>query len=152
MANFTYITKVPNNPDSWIDVLRVVELYFGNLRHYDEIHFTEPKKAQLANNLQPHVTFIRNSFSNGNMVNRNAADAIVTHWYLIPSNGHYIAELRNFFGKPLTFEESFAQKVIDDAVELGWINPPLGKTTVDEQGFTFRNSKKSQKTNWKKNT
>ena len=131
MAYFTYRTvKMPDH--KWIECLRFVEPVSTASARYTEVHFTEPKKALVNVMARPHVTFCRAGNS--------------THWYLAPKGDSWGVELG---GKntdmTLDCEGDIAQKVVDDAVALNYINAPVARKIVDDEGFETVESRKSAK-------
>lgn len=141
MANYSYRKRVPQNAESWIDCLQIVNPTSAASASYSEIHFTQPKEAVAAAMAMPHVTFERNGSK--------------THWYLKPGNAKWTAELggKNT-DQALAGEGAIAQKVADDALALNFIKAPAAKTLVDDDGFQTVESKKGRhqrvQTSWKK--
>lgn len=131
MAHYTY-RKVAKTNHAWIDCLRIVDPTNTASPSYTEIHFTEPKKALVAMMTRPHVTFQRGAKS--------------THWYLVPRSDSWGVELG---GKntdlALKGEGEIAQKVVDDAVALNYINKPAPTKLVDKEGFQMAENRKQSK-------
>jgi len=137
MANYSYTKRVPQNAESWIDCLRIVNPVSSASAQYREIHFTQPKEAIAAAMAMPHVTFERGAGK--------------THWYLKAGDGKWLAQLG---GKntdsALPGESAIAQKVADDAVTLNYIKAPAANTMVDDDGFTTVESDKNRRNRVKK--
>ena len=76
MAKYTYKeTNKSSNDASWIAKLQRINPVSLASSHHTEIHFTQPKEAEVQAVLRPHVTFVSSSGK--------------THWYLKNSGGKY---------------------------------------------------------------
>jgi hypothetical protein len=134
MANYSYLTKKFTAANDWKAAIYVVEKNKNEVKFYDEIHLTVPKKVHFKSEFQTHVTFIRYCGRDGSIEVRN-------HWYLKESSGRYTPELGEYADKPLEMEEEIAQRVIDDAVSSNWIDKITSKSFVDEDKFCFKKKK-----------
>jgi hypothetical protein len=137
MANYSYTSRAPRDPKDWLECLRIVTPVSSASSEYNEIHFTQPKKAVASAMTMPHVTFER--------------DGVTTHWYLKPGDGKWVAQLG---GKntdsALAGEGTIAQNVADDAVALNYINPPAARVLEDEDGFKTAESRGGRRNRVKK--
>jgi hypothetical protein len=139
MANYTYkVTSKASNAASWIDKLQRINPVSLASSHHTEIHFTQPKAAEVQAVLRPHVTFI--------------SAAGTTHWYLKNSGGKYTVEKGSSVVEAQVNEEEIAKKVISDAVELNWILAAQPTKVVDDDGFqtaeSSRGRRKRMQTGW----
>ncbi len=138
MSNYYYDREYPRNAKSWIDQLAIINNPTGYCSHYNEIHFTIPKKAVAATNAQPHISFIGGGYR--------------CHYYLVKSGNSWVPQLgaREYSIYDYDEEMAIARKVISDMLERGWINQPLGKVNIDAEGFQSqkKNTKKQQMRSW----
>ena len=139
MANYTYkVTDKGSNAESWIDKLQRINPVSLASPHHTEIHFTQPKAAEVQSALRPHVTFISASGR--------------THWYMKNSNGKYTVEQGSSVVDAQANEAKIAQNVINDAVELNWIRAAQPTAVVDDDGFqtaeSSRGRRKRMQTGW----
>jgi len=141
MAKYSYTKKTPKNPESWIDCLQLVSPVATASSNYTEIHFTQPKSAEVAKMARPHVTFV--------------SGVGTTHWYLVPKEGKWVPELGGkFTDRAQVGEGEIAQNVTNDAVSLDFIRAPASSKQVDDDGFTTVESRGNRKarvaTSWQK--
>lgn len=134
MSYYYYNRVVPNNAESWIGELAIINNYTGYANHYDEIHFTLPKEADMTITSHAHVTFIRGWRQ--------------SHFYLVKSGKNWVATLRGKAAFNQGEEQQIARKVVSDMLERGWINPPLGKLATDDDGWSTKTTKKQRETSW----
>ena len=127
MANYSYSSRSMGN-HRWIAYLRIVSGNSVSASHWSEIHFTEPKKAQVQASLRPHVTFEQ---QNGNK----------SHWYLKNTGGQWDLERGGASSPDAGLEQTIAYNVLSDALELNWILQAPPSVVTDEEGFVTSESK-----------
>ena len=132
MAKYTYKeTNKSSNDASWIAKLQRINPVSLASSHHTEIHFTQPKEAEVQAVLRPHVTFVSASGK--------------THWYLKNSGGKYGVERDDTRVAAHPNEATIAQNVIDDAVALTWIKAAQPAKLEDAEGFVTPESKKGKR-------
>jgi hypothetical protein len=132
MAKYTYkVTNKARNAESWIDKLQRIDPVSLASAHHTEIHFTQPKDAEVQAVLRPHVTFVS---ATGR-----------THWYLKNSGGKYTVERDDTRIAAHINEATIAQNVIDDAVALTWIKAAQPTVLKDNDGFVTSESRKGRR-------
>lgn len=133
MANYSYVSRAMRR-HRWIANLRIVNGTSVSASHWTEIHFTEPKKAQVQSNLRPHVTFELRA--NGNK----------SHWYLKNAGGSWVLERGGAASPDGQLEREIAYNVLADALDFNWILQAPPSVVKDDEGFSTVETKRGRRT------